>query len=70
MPYDRSVDAGLPAASKSLKYVATGSTRAPCESRSWYGPQGSPVSSNRPTSGTTRRFKFRSGLPARSMLGT
>ncbi|MFI6743557.1 SDR family oxidoreductase [Nonomuraea sp. NPDC050451] len=39
----RRVDAGLPTADRSLKYVATGSLRAPRSSSSRYGSQPFPV---------------------------
>ncbi|MGN9847046.1 hypothetical protein ACTMTI_54080 [Nonomuraea sp. H19] len=46
--------------------VATGSTRIPCESSSWYGSHWLPVGFNRPTSGITRVAKSRSEPPGPS----
>ncbi len=69
MPYDRIVVAGRLAACNSAKNDAAEATGKPFGSSSLYGSCGSPVSTNRPSSGSTKRDRSRPGPRGSTMAG-
>lgn len=66
--YDRIV-VGWPRACSSTKYTAVGTMRSPIRSSSRYGSHGSPVSTHRPISGSTRAAKSRSETTGSGIAG-
>lgn len=69
MPNDRIVVTGRLAACNSAKNDATGTIGKPLGSSSLYGSCGSPVSTNRPISGSTKRDRSRPELRGSTMAG-